>query len=277
MELTFAQRQAIYNVERASTGVAIDRSMRITISFHPDRVFDGLHILDSLAQSGIYKSQFETKTSNGGLTAHVGGDRWVWESRIFGSAYDNASCNERPKYGGLNYKKCSFGSSPRFGSSYLLLKEEVTDRCTFCYPDSVFEPVAFGTAQRMSLVPLALSDDKDLLDDYVEAQIHGDILISRDVEAIVLDPSYRNTEVERLANKLGCRVEWHCGFVLTIEEMERYQDFRGEEIVALGRKFATNSLLTPRTIGLAAAEGKYDLQSLKKVWHYLARYGQLSG
>ncbi|WP_425584256.1 hypothetical protein [Streptosporangium album] len=31
-------------------------------------------------------SQFVTGTGNGGLTAHPGGDRWRWESRIFARA-----------------------------------------------------------------------------------------------------------------------------------------------------------------------------------------------
>lgn len=30
---------------------------------------------------------------------HPGGDRWSWESRIFGTAYDEAPASERPKYG----------------------------------------------------------------------------------------------------------------------------------------------------------------------------------
>lgn len=149
------------------------------------------------------------------------------------------------------------------------------DRCTFCYPDSVYAPTAFGTALRMNLVELALNaTHEDMLDDYIEAQIHGNICIPLDVEALVLDPSYRDTEVEHLARKLGCPVEWHDGFVLTIEEMEKYPEYRGVQYIALAREIAVDSILTPFIIGQAAASGKYELQSLKKVWHYLARYGR---
>jgi len=43
----------------------------------------------------------------------------------------------------------------------------------------------------MSLVGLAeADDDKDLLDDYIEAQVHGPLLLAHDVEALVLDPCY---------------------------------------------------------------------------------------
>ncbi|MFE5655555.1 DUF3626 domain-containing protein [Streptomyces sp. NPDC056517] len=51
----------------------------------------------------------------------------------------------------------------------------------------------------MGLIALAEGDDKDLLDDCIEAQIHGPVHIARDVEALVLDPSHRGTEVEGLA------------------------------------------------------------------------------
>jgi hypothetical protein len=252
----------------------VDTSFRVTLNFHPDRIYSGQAILDSFIESGLYKSQFETNTSNGGLSAYPGGDRWKWESRIFGAAYDNAACNERPKYGALNYKHSQYGASPRFGSTYFRLKEEVLQRCTFCYPDSVFEPTAFGTALCMGdLIERAANDTKDLLDDYIEAQVHGELSIGRDVDALVLDPSFRGTDVEALASKLGCPVEWHAGLVLSVSEMERHPDFRGPEFVALGREIAQDGVLTPRIIGLAAATGRYDPQHLKKVWHYLARFG----
>jgi len=53
-------------------------------------VVGGATVLEHLARDGVYRSQFETGTSNGGLTAHPGGDRWRWEQRIFGHAYDDA-------------------------------------------------------------------------------------------------------------------------------------------------------------------------------------------
>src|ERR1017187_9063065 len=117
------QEEAIAYVEARSTGKPVDRTLRITLNFHPDRQNNGIDILSTLARDGIYRSQYETGTSNGGLTAHPGGDRWIWESRIFGKAYDTVVPSERPKYGSLNYKRNSYGGSPRFGSSYLRLKE----------------------------------------------------------------------------------------------------------------------------------------------------------
>ena len=274
MNISAPQQLAIANVDSFSKGLPIDRTLRVTLSFHPDRVHSSLHILDSLVQYGIYKSQFETGTSNGGLTAHPGGDRWHWESRIFGNAYDVATPSERPKYGALNYKRSQYGASPRFGSAYLRLKQEILERTTFCYPDSVFEPDTFGTAMHMSLIDLALADEKDLLDDYIEAQVHGELRVSRDVEALVLDPSYRGTSVEQKAQQLETEVEWHDGFELSIDELVKHPDYRGTQYIQLGQEIASEGILTPYIIGEAAATGRYDQQDLKRVWHYLARYGQ---
>ena len=51
----------------------------------------------------------------------------------------------------------------------------------------------------MSLIELAEADDRDGLDDYIEAQVHGPVRLDRDVEALVLDPSFRDTDVEQAA------------------------------------------------------------------------------
>jgi hypothetical protein len=125
----------------------------------------------------------------------------------------------------------------------------------------------------MSLVALAEADDKDLLDDYIEAQVHGPLVLDRDVDALVLDPCFRGTEVERAARMLPCAVEWHGGFRLSIDDLRRHPDYRGPEYVELGVSLAGNGFLDPAVIGTALRTGRYDQQSLKRVWHYLARFG----
>jgi hypothetical protein len=94
-----AADRALLHVAAMSSGGPVDRSLRVTLNFHPDRLCRGLLVLDAMGRDGQYRSQFETGTSNGGLTAFRGGARWEWESRIFGSAYDDAAPAERPKYG----------------------------------------------------------------------------------------------------------------------------------------------------------------------------------
>ena len=73
--------------------------------FHPDRSHGNEPLLHHMARDGRYRSQFETGTSNGGLTAFVGGDRWRWESHLFDGAYDDAPAHERPTYGSLDLRR----------------------------------------------------------------------------------------------------------------------------------------------------------------------------
>jgi hypothetical protein len=266
--------QAIAHVARLATGEPVDPSLRVTVHFHPDRLVAGIPILQLMGREGCYRSQFETGTGNGGLTAHRGGDRWRWESRMFAGAYDDGPATGRPKYGSLNLRRRLVGGSPRFGSAYLRLRRHTLTRTTFCYPDSVFEPEHFGVASRLStLVALAGTGDRDPLDDYIEAHVHGAVDLARDVEALVLDPCYRGTPVETAAGLLACPVDWHPGFTLTTTELRRHPDYRGPEFVDLGVSLARSGRLDARVIGEASCTGRYDEQALKRVWHYVARFG----
>lgn len=264
---------AIAYVRERSAGPPLDRRTRITLHFHPERDFHGLSVLESMVRDGVYRSQFETGTSNGGLTAYRGGWRWQWESQMFGGAYDEAPAAERPLYGALNFRGRRNGGSPRFGSSFFRLTKAVLDRATFCYPDSFTRPVNFGTSDRAGLVAIAASDRRDYLDDYVEAHVHGGIRLDRDAEALVLDPSFRGTAIETAARQLPCPVEWHAGFVLSIEEVRRHLDFKTPEAVALVERLAVAGSLTARTLGDASRTGCHEPQTVKYVWHYIARFG----
>ncbi|MFB7462773.1 DUF3626 domain-containing protein [Streptomyces sp. NPDC056224] len=267
------QERALRHVTELSSGPAVDPALRVTLNFHPDRLAYDRPFLEVLGEDGSYRSQFVTGTSNGGLTAYPGGDRWRWESRIFDGAYDDAPAHERPVYGALNFRRKQVGAAPRFGSAHFRLTARTLARTTFCYPDSFFEPSDFGVAARMQLVELAQADAQDALDDYIEAQVHGPVRLEHHVEALVLDPCYQGTEVDAAARRLACPVEWHSGFRLTTEELCLHPDYRGREHVELGARIAVDGVLTPRIVGDAARVGIHDPQAIKKVWHYLARFG----
>ncbi|MFJ2884565.1 DUF3626 domain-containing protein [Streptomyces sp. NPDC087305] len=271
------QARALRHVGAGSSGPAVDPRLRITLNFHPDRTASGRPILDALAQDGTYHSQFVTGTSNGGLTAHPGGDRRRWESRIFAGAYDEAPAPERPVYGALNFRRQVVGAAPRFGSSHLRLTGAALARATFCYPDSATEPTDFGVASGMHLIALAEADEQDALNDYIETQVHGGVDLARDTEALVLDSSYRGTPVETAARRLPCPVEWHPGYRLSVRELHRHADYRGQEYADLGGLIAERGTVDPRIIGDAARTGRYALQDLKMVWHTLARFGAPEG
>lgn len=270
-------RTALRHVAARSTGPALAPDLRITLNFHPDRESGGLPILSALARDGAYRSQFATGTSNGGLTAHPGGDRWRWESRIFGGAYDDADPYERPVYGALDFRRQVVGAAPRFGSSHVRLRPGTLARATFCYPDSAAEPADFGVAGAMPLLALAEADERDALNDYVEAHVHGGVDLARDVEALVLDPSYRGTPVEEAAHALPCPLEWHPGYRITVGRLQRYAAYRGREYADLGARIAEDGIVDPRVIGDAVRGGRHAPQDLKMVWHTLARFGAPPG
>ena len=79
---------------------AAGRQGVLTINFHPDRLLaDGRSVARALDQDGVYRSQFETSISNGGLTAYPGGDRDRWERALFAGAYHGPEVRaaERPR------------------------------------------------------------------------------------------------------------------------------------------------------------------------------------
>lgn len=258
---------------------------RIVLHFHPGWAFGEGTVLDAIATAGVYRSQWQTGTSNGGLTAHPGGDRWRWEHKIFEGQYDDASAADRPVYGAWNRHDDPYGASPRFGSAYLRLRPDVADRATFCWPDSVFDPQAVGGRERLEelcrladagiLDPSVRPDSAahlpldDPLNDYVEAHVHGGLLILRDVEALVLDPHDRVAFSEVLS-RLGCPVEEHPGYRVTAAGID--PDYRSDVPVELARTLGGE--ITPAKLASASRSGDHDPQAIKWLWHCLARFGR---
>jgi GNAT superfamily N-acetyltransferase len=268
-------QRAIRHITEAATGEPLDRSMPVTLHFQPDLLIAGVPTIEAMWRDGVYRSQFETGTSNGGLTAREGGDRWNWESRMFGGAYDEADAGLRPKYGSLNHLRDPYGGSPRFGSAYFQVAPMALDRVTFCFPDSVFEPTDFGTFERMSLVPLveecSFGDPLDLV---IEAHLHGRAEIGTDLSSLVLDPSYRGTAIETIARRLPLELRWHSGYRVSVDELVEHASYRGPEIVDAAALIADSGVLTPHVIGVARADGTFDVQTIKRVWHCVARFGR---
>ncbi|WP_380170135.1 DUF3626 domain-containing protein [Kineococcus sp. DHX-1] len=275
--------RAVAHVRARARGGPLPPDVRVTVHFHPDRPAGAdpsgrpRATLEAIAADGVYLSQFATGTSGGGLTAHPGGDRWVWESRLFGGAYDDAPPRERPVYGSLDHRHRPAGGSVRFGSAHLRLRPDVLRRSTSCWPDSAFGPVAVGTLDRCDLLDWLdsaadlLDPLQDPLDGYVEAHVHGPLVLVRDVEALVLDPSYRGPVPP------GVRIERHAGFALRRSDFTRPEvvAYRGPDVAAAGAALAQRSggTLDPAGIGAAAWAGEVDGQTLKRVWHCLARFG----
>jgi len=265
---------AISVVFDQSHGRPIDPKFSVTLNFHPDTLYSGATLLSQLAHDGVYRSQFETGISAGAVSAHPGGSRWNWESKLFNGAYDDAPAEQRPKYGALNHTKNSIGAAPRFGSAHFHLKAHALRRCTFAYPDSHLNPKNFATSERMSLVSLVTLNEMalDVLDNYIEAHVHGPLQIDRDVDALVLDPSYKYTDIEDTANLLPCKVEWHKGFYLSSDYYAQCCEYRGKAVAEFIKLLASKEPVTPAVLG-KYRNSTVDPQILKQAWHCLARFG----
>lgn len=101
--------------------LSIRRHARVALHFHPDRPdATGQTVARALLRDGLYRSQFETGISNGGLSAHPGGRRDLCEQLLFAGSYHSSGVTnaERPKYGSLSLLRHAHGPSPRFGSCY---------------------------------------------------------------------------------------------------------------------------------------------------------------
>lgn len=275
LEISPRITQALVHVRGQSEGVELDKNTAVTVNFHPDAEHCGDIMIASLAQDGVYRSQFETGISNGALAKRHDAGRPLWERQIFGGAYEHCDPADRPKYGALNCMKLPIGASPRFGSAHLRLKSHVLNRTTFCFPDSHMGAQYFGTAKHMGLLERldnyrAISDP---LDHYVEAHVHGSLEVERSVDAIVLDPSHRGTEVEGAAHMLGCPVEWHHGFRMTVAQLSDCASYRGEEAADLAALLFEDDILTPAILGAARRAKRADPKTFKHLWHCLARFG----
>ncbi|WP_433290934.1 DUF3626 domain-containing protein [Actinoplanes sp. CA-030573] len=271
----------------------------ITVNFHPDRLLaDGATVAEHLAAEGMYRSQFETGISNGGL----GGPRRAWEERMFPGVY--AGSAGRPVYGALNLAGFPDGASPRFGSCHLVLRAEVARRATFSHGDSVTLPSVVGTAETFGAVWAALlaevaSTGRALnvaagsprewvdalarprtaagraMDHYVEAQVHGGVAVGEDVAAVVADPSFAGTRFEPLLRSLCGTLTWSPGFRLAPAGFP--VELRGPEVPPLAARVAARygvAELTAEVVGRAAREPGADPQLVKYLWHVLVLRGR---
>lgn len=198
--------------------------------------FPVLHVLERLLRDTHYRSQFETGTSRGSLCRD---SRRLWESRMFGGRYNSASNAERVKYGTVMLDE-SRGNTLKwqFGVSFLVLRDEtMRQRTSLCQHDSSDATSEMGTLAHCAHV-LAACRSKDLggllrLSQMAapetaratpdkggrwECQYHGDVVLNRDVAALVVSPwdvaAAKELKLDitdlaqRFASKFGCALIW---------------------------------------------------------------------
>lgn len=303
----------------------IQKKARIAVHFHPYRLNQqGKNVLELLVESKRYQSQFESNLSNGALDPKIGGKRDQWESLLFGNTVNSGMMlANRPKYGALDLFRPSDGPAPRFGSCFFVLKPHINQYATFTYLDSHLNPDSRGTIHYIKDILASLlseSFERDFalgqahirphqllpqvnirlntpythigsgalshnLDHYIEAQIHTDIRLDVDVDYLVVDQAFKQTEYEKNLTALceKCEIEliWNKGRQLSIDAVPDY--FRGNTMPLLARQIAVDQTVNAYT--LAKAEQQYQqalqdhklfeqqLQQLKYLWHTLVKYG----
>lgn len=190
-------------------------------------------------------------------------------------AYDDAAPVDHPVYGALAIGDGPYGPAARFGSSLLRLRPHVAARTTFAYPDSFMHPSSFGVAGQMGLIELWRSDHPaDPLDHYIEAHVHGGVSVPSDVEALVLDPSFRGSGLDEMARAAGLQVTWHPGYELHTDSLIDLTQYRGPSVANAAAALAENGVITPAILGQTRRGGTEDTQMQKWLWHCLARFGQ---
>ena len=104
------------------------------------------------------------------------------------------------------------------------------------------------------------------LDNYIEAHVHGPLNTANDVDAVVLDPSFRGTPIADAAASLGSPVEWHDGFRLPVERIADCEAYRGPVAARAITRIAEGKTVTPAILG-RARDRLLDYQTAKWVWH----------
>ena len=266
----------------------------ITINFHPDRFSNnGQTIIENLVEQRQYHGQFRTGTTNGGRTAYVGGDRFLWEQRMFFDAYP-PDILDRPKYGALNIFRYIDGASVRFGSCFFALKHEILSRCTFAYGDSHTSPTTicthdtfigilagmlneylctgkmlnqvFTLSSKQEILAVLLNTCDEVkhigknLDCCVETHIHGDIQLDRDIDYFYVDASFQNTitgeQANELCKKCGIKLRWIPTRQIHVKSISNL--FRGPKIPILANRidslFGKRGFINAELIGRASRD-----------------------
>lgn len=287
-----------------AAAIAAFSQARVVVHFHPDRLTrQGRTVAQGLLDDGRYHSQFETGHSNGSLTAFAGGERDLWEEKLFDGTYQNVpEGSERPKYGAIEIFPFSDGPAPRFGSCYLVLRGKVARRCTFCVGDSHLGPSQIGTTEYPEYLLMGLMEQahrgEDLmgrslsphallnhltevwkgdrlppselplgrsLDDYLEAQVHGPLCLETDVDTLVVDGSFRGTSTGEDIEAIAQRFGFplHWRPAFELALEDVPEDFRGAMMPSLAQRVVPTGGVLTAR---AIGEGALSLETSPEAW-----------
>jgi hypothetical protein len=134
-----------------------------------------------------------------------------WENNLFGKIYSDCSPTERVKYGVINILSTKNGVScaTSYGCAYLILSDHMRDRISFVHGDSSMKQPHLATYKNFYHIIYYLSDAivsammegakkgsecQNVSYNYIEMQIHGDLLFNRDIKGIILPRSFEKNK-----------------------------------------------------------------------------------
>eukprot|EP01064_Diplonema_japonicum_P030665 TRINITY_DN5276_c0_g1_i1.p1 TRINITY_DN5276_c0_g1~~TRINITY_DN5276_c0_g1_i1.p1 ORF type:complete len:936 (+),score=110.25 TRINITY_DN5276_c0_g1_i1:254-3061(+) len=190
--------------------------------------FDADGRMEKFLKDTHYRNQFETKISRGTLDFSETGSRAGWEDRIFNKDYSKAVAHQRPKYGCLNIVNDPRGisSATSYGDSYIVLKgcrlrTSFADKDSSCtdaqiasceYHAHVLNKYSDQELQRVLEVAnrMRLWHKSDVVHNYKEVQIHGELRLAENIDLIVLHEKYKTNKklvdnMDKFCEKNNCK------------------------------------------------------------------------
>lgn len=187
------------------------------LNIYPIAIQFNAKILPKLNNDFCYRNMFETKYSNATNSLNK---RIEWENKLFNNCYNNIHPKYRVKYGFLFEIN---NTRMQFGDSLIILKNNIKNRCTMTLGDSSNDLCKLYS---FSDIVSFLHDKQCKYDnskqtwsfncyysDYIEVQIHGPIILNRDISKIIINNKYyQNKEINNIAqdfcDKNNCLLEW---------------------------------------------------------------------
>lgn len=174
----------------------IKNTTEITINFNMESM------AKPLSEDYKYKSRYEVHN----LASFHGRDQW--EDILFNRIYDHTALpGERVKYGALNITNYKYGGAKVYGDSFMVLKNHIKQRTTctlgdsskqeihLCMPNNFCNILLYlDNASVTDIMNIAIGRTKTAAPtlEYIECQIHGDVIFARDVEMLVINSRHKN-------------------------------------------------------------------------------------
>lgn len=166
--------------------------------------FKAANLIKHLEEDTHYRNMFEVRASGGSTSTSYRSDK---EGKIFYKFYNKSEPSERVKYGAINIFHSPLGvrSAHMYGDSYMILDDDVRNRISFLFGNSsnthmhictyaAFQQILYYIPENCLryIIDRAIGKNgKEPNMAYVECQIHGPLLLSRDIKYIVLNDKHK--------------------------------------------------------------------------------------